>query len=38
MLIQTFICKSASGKHNIMYVSIIILCTDWNAIAVIEII
>ena len=37
MLTQMFICKSECVKYNLMYVSIIILCTDLNAIAVTEI-
>ena len=34
MLTQMFICKAACVKYNLMYVSIIILCTDLDAITV----
>ena len=37
MLKQMFICKSACDKYNLMYVSIIILCTNLDAIAVLKI-
>ena len=30
----TFICKSACVKYNLMYVTVIILCTDLGAITV----
>ena len=37
MLTQMFICKSACVKYNLMYVSVIILCTDLSTIVVSEI-